>query len=107
MDIKQILATTDFSPGSRAAIDCAIEIGRGFGARVDILNVWQLPFDILPDWIIQAPGEPAQPISNLARNRAGREMEILVSDLRRGYDNVHGGATCPVLTVRHPEKVHG
>lgn len=154
MDIKRILAATDFSPCSLPALDYAIEIARRFGSRIDVLNVWELPIGLLPDWVVRAPGEPDQPITNMVRNRAGKELEQIVSDLRRSYENVHGRlevgdaakqlpeiakrdgydlivmgthgrsglahlwtgsvaervvrhATCPVLTVRAPEKLHG
>jgi nucleotide-binding universal stress UspA family protein len=90
MDIKRILAPTDFSGCARAAVDYAVNLARRFGARVDVLNVWELPINVLPDWVVQAPGEPPQAASTLVRGRSGRELEVLTNDLRSRYDNVHG-----------------
>ncbi len=90
MDIKRILAPTDFSASARPALDYALLVGRRFGARVDVLNVWELPINVLPDWIVQAPGEPPQAISTLVRSRAASQMEQLTNELRAQFDNVHG-----------------
>jgi nucleotide-binding universal stress UspA family protein len=90
MDIKRILAPTDFSLASRPALDYALGIAHRFGARVDVMNVWELPIDVLPDWIVQVPGDPPQAITQLVRGRAGEQMELLVTELRHRFDNVHG-----------------
>ena len=90
MDIKRILTTTDFSKHARPAIDYALFVAERFGARVDVLHVWELPIDVLPDWIVQAPGEPPQAASELVRGRAARRMEALTVELRQRFENVHG-----------------
>jgi nucleotide-binding universal stress UspA family protein len=90
MEIKRILAATDYSACSLPALGHALDLGRRFGSRIDVLHVWELPIGILPDWIIQAPGEPDQPATQLVRNRAGSELERMVSGLRLTYENVHG-----------------
>lgn len=43
MAITKILVAVDFSEGSRAALEEAIEIATKFGATIDILHAWQLP----------------------------------------------------------------
>jgi nucleotide-binding universal stress UspA family protein len=90
MDLKRILAPTDFSPASRPALDYALGLAQRFGARVDLMHVWELPIDVLPDWIVQAPGDPPQAITTLVRGRASQQMESLVTELRHRFDNVHG-----------------
>ena len=43
MEIRQILAPTDFSEGSKQAVTHAYELARTFGARLILLNVVELP----------------------------------------------------------------
>jgi len=90
MNIQRILAPTDFSSCARAAVDYAIFLARTLGARVDVLHVWELPTNILPDWIVQAPGEPPQAASALVAGVASRKLELLISELRSAFENVHG-----------------
>ncbi len=90
MNISRILVPTDFSACSRAALDQALVVARRFGARVDLLHVWELPINVLPDWIVQAPGQPPQAITALIRGRAASQLEQLVSEVRGGDESVHG-----------------
>lgn len=90
MDIKRILAPTDFSECARPALDYAIFLARRLGARVDVLNVWELPINVVPDWLVQVPGEPAQPVSALVRGGAALQLELLINELRVSFENVHG-----------------
>jgi universal stress protein A len=43
MEIRQILAPTDFSDFSTHAIECAYELARKFGAKLLLLHVVELP----------------------------------------------------------------
>lgn len=48
MDWASILAVTDGAAGSDAAMGAAIDLGKRFGARVDLLHVSNDPRDLLP-----------------------------------------------------------
>jgi universal stress protein A len=39
--LRRILVPVDFSQGSRSALEYAVFLSRRFGARVDVLHVWQ------------------------------------------------------------------
>ena len=90
MHIKRILAPTDFAPQSRAAVDHALQLASVFGAQVDVLHVWALPVDVLPEWVVHEPGEAPQAITALMRARAEAKMEGLVRELREKGETVHG-----------------
>jgi nucleotide-binding universal stress UspA family protein len=40
--LRRILVPVDFSEASRVALEYAVFLGRRFGARVDVLHVWEL-----------------------------------------------------------------
>lgn len=90
MDLRRILVPTDFSDCANAALDHALFIARRFGARVDVLSIWALPIDVLPDWVVQPPGGPPQAASSLVRGRSASKLETLTSELRQRYENVQG-----------------
>ena len=73
MDIRQILAPTDFSDYSKEAISYALELAQTFGAKLSLLHVVELPpypieglvpstlrGDLLDDLERQASAELAQ-----------------------------------------------
>jgi nucleotide-binding universal stress UspA family protein len=90
MDIKKILVPTDFSANARAAIAPARVLAERFGARVDVIYVYEtLPLGI-PEW--NALGPDGNPIAArlFLKNLAEQEMEKLLGELRRSGMTVHG-----------------
>ncbi len=65
--ISRILVPVDLSVCSRAAIDFAAVIGRQFGASIDVLNVWEPPRGVGPEFLIREPGEKGHPLLEDAR----------------------------------------
>jgi nucleotide-binding universal stress UspA family protein len=64
MQIRQILAPTDFSEGSKQAVACAYELARAFGAKLLLLHV----IEELPSYIGFIPqGGAAMILADLER----------------------------------------
>ena len=48
-EVKRILVAVDFSPHASKALDCAIELGKRFGAELHLLHCYQTnPIGVLP-----------------------------------------------------------
>jgi len=92
MDIHRILVVDDYSQTSRPAVDAAITIAKQFDSEVLLLHAWQLPNNVLPEWVVHEPGDAPQPIYTLARARAARSMETAVGETRHRYARVSGRA---------------
>ncbi len=83
-DVARILVPVDFSEGSRTALEAALFIARGFGARVDLLHVWEPPAYIPIDTALATVGTgPPRTLAAIARAEAGREMAELVAGLQQ------------------------
>jgi nucleotide-binding universal stress UspA family protein len=52
--IRHVLFASDLSPESRRALDRAIAIASGLGARLTIVNILAPPIPIVPDWYVDA-----------------------------------------------------
>lgn len=78
---KRILVPTDFSPGSRAALDHAAGLAERYGATVVALHVWQPPALMRADDSITISGEPYQTLSEMAGKRASAEMDSFLAPL--------------------------
>ena len=64
MEIRQILAPTDFSECSKQAVACAYELAQTFGARLSLLHV----LEYLPSYIgFLPPRGAAEILEDLAR----------------------------------------
>lgn len=92
LTIQRILVPVDFSDFSRAAVDAAIDLGRRFGATVDLLHVWEPP-PLRPDLMVWAEAD-GETLWELARRNAGEQMRELC-------------ATLPAGSIRHTEIVPG
>lgn len=80
--VRRILVPVDFSEGSRAALDAALMLARGFGAQVDVLHVWEPPAYIPIDTALATIGTgPPRMLAEIARAEAGREMAELLGKL--------------------------
>jgi nucleotide-binding universal stress UspA family protein len=78
---KRILVPTDFSAGSRAALDHAAGLAERFGATVVALHVWQPPALMRADDAISLAGEPYQTLAEAARLRASAAMDDFLAPL--------------------------
>jgi nucleotide-binding universal stress UspA family protein len=52
MRIRRILCPVDFSAPSQAALHCAVDLARRFGAHLTILHVYQVPAYPLPEGVL-------------------------------------------------------
>jgi nucleotide-binding universal stress UspA family protein len=52
MRIRRILCPVDFSQPSQAALHCAADLARQFGAQLTILHVYQVPAYPLPEGVL-------------------------------------------------------
>jgi len=92
VQVRSILVPTDFSEGSRTALDYAMFMARQVGARLELLHVWEAPYYLLQDAMLSLPGQAPQPLGRYARDLAQREMEKLVAEVRSTTDlRVQGG----------------
>ena len=82
--IGRILVPVDFSACSRAAVTYATELGRRFGAQVDLLHVWE------PAAYPAPFGVEVQPLGLFVRTRAAREMKSLLASVESAGVDVHG-----------------
>jgi len=101
--ISRILVPVDLSVCSRAAIDFAAVIGRQFGASIDILNVWEPPRGVGPEFLIREPGEKGHPLLEDARVQAERELSDFLSGVE-GHEKFgnrleHGNAYKVIVKV--------
>lgn len=65
--IKKIICPVDFSKGSEAALDRAVELARGLNADIELLHIYQLPVLALPDAPITANPEFVATLTNRAQ----------------------------------------
>lgn len=92
MDIRRILVVDDYTQVSTPALAAAIDVGRRFEAELLLLHAWQLPDNVLPEWVVHEPGDAPQPIYVLARKRATHAMEVVVREARLRYAKLTGRA---------------
>lgn len=78
---KRILVPTDFSAGSRAALDHAAGLAERFGATVVALHVWQPPALMRADDAVSLGGQSYQTLADLARTRVASEMDAFLAPL--------------------------
>jgi nucleotide-binding universal stress UspA family protein len=64
ISIRLILCPVDFSETSQHALRYALELGRGMGAKVHLVHVYQLPMYAMPDGALIAPPEQVASLSD-------------------------------------------
>jgi universal stress protein A len=79
-DIKSILVPVDFSESSRQALAYAAELAGRFGAKLDLVHVWDVPPYIPPEALVGVPGSDARSLGQLARDHAREEMDKLIAE---------------------------
>jgi universal stress protein A len=105
LSIKKILTPVDFSSCSRAALDHALVFAERFGAKVDVLHVWDVPPSVRSDMLFVADGNDSEPAESVVSSAAGREMNGFLHGLpadKKGLVHVrmeHGDAVPTILEV--------
>jgi nucleotide-binding universal stress UspA family protein len=89
MSYGKILVPTDFSAHSRLAIEHAHVLAERFGSRIELIHVWELP-PIVPEVMVTLGGGRPTAVRDYLREQAQRDMEALLTDLRRTGMIVHG-----------------
>ncbi|MFN3200796.1 MAG: universal stress protein [Bradymonadia bacterium] len=77
LSIKRILVPIDFSACSQHALDYALTFAERFEARVDLLHVYEPPFD-LGDVPVQVGDAPPLPISEYIRVQVRNNLEVML-----------------------------
>lgn len=81
--IRKILVPVDFSEPSRVALEYAAQWASPFGAKVDVLHVWQAPaFIPLPSLPEASPADAA--MVELVRKAAEQALARFVADAQKG-----------------------
>jgi nucleotide-binding universal stress UspA family protein len=75
---KKILVPTDFSTGSKRALEMAVEVATRFEASIDVIHVVELPIYMIPDMTVAVPGTAALDFGSFARGQAEREMQLFL-----------------------------
>lgn len=100
--VKKILVPTDFSSGSREALEHALAMGRAFGADVDVMHTWSMPahLEVLE---LQAEGRwDAESVDRSTRV----EVQRMMDDFVRGLEPPPGVSLRPWIERGDPaEKI--
>jgi nucleotide-binding universal stress UspA family protein len=64
---RVLLVPIDFSEPSTAALDCAVDLAEGTGARIYVLHTFEVPLIGLPDGVIAATAEVTSRILGAAQ----------------------------------------
>lgn len=88
-NINRILVPVDFSVCARAALDAALYMAERHDAAVELLHVYEPPFD-LGNVPIQVPGSPPQPIGDYIRFQVRQNLDNLLEDVKDGKVVVKG-----------------
>lgn len=76
--IRNILVPTDFSEGSRAALDCARELASALGASLHVMHVVESPFALGTYMEIYAP--PPADYFTAMEESSRRQLEALLTE---------------------------
>jgi nucleotide-binding universal stress UspA family protein len=79
MVVSRILVPVDFSDASRTVLEYAIDMAESFGARVELLHVWDLPGYVRPDLTVWV-GDVSGTYAEQAQQSANEHMSRLVDD---------------------------
>jgi len=81
MGIRRIMIPIDYSENCRAALAYGAELAVTLGASLDIVHVWDRPTYVADAVMVQRPGEAHQPIGELIRENAQKDMNEFLSGL--------------------------
>jgi nucleotide-binding universal stress UspA family protein len=106
--LKRILVPVDFSECSRLALRRADELAKALDAKLDVLNVWQVP-EFAPPEALVAVTPQGQTLGQLAQQNAEKSLHAMGTHGRTGLSHLLLGsvaqkvvrrASRPVMTVR-------
>lgn len=87
--IEKILVPIDFSEGSKAAAEYALKLAGQFQASVTFLHIWEYPYYVGNEVMLQVPGQTAQTIIEFAKANAEREMKDFQVNMEKEGVQVH------------------
>lgn len=96
--ISKILAPTDFSESSQAALTQAAELARAFNARLEVLHVWEIPV-FLPGELVVGVSGAQESLMELVQKRANQRLAELAA--KAGASGLQISALSCVLGVPH------
>lgn len=73
--IQKVLCPVDYSRHSAHALEYAGHIAAAFGARLDILHLWDRPHYVSPEAIVEHPSGQKQSLADLIATEARSEMQ--------------------------------
>lgn len=76
--IKRILVPVDFSDCSQKALDYALSFADRFDARIELIHVYEPPFD-LGDVPVQVGDAPPQPIGDYIRFQVKEHLDRMLA----------------------------
>jgi universal stress protein A len=79
MPIRTILVPTDFSDSARAALDWANEIAQAFDARIVLLHVVDLQYQLMPSGLLVVPTPIPQDVVRRAQAQARRALDAMAA----------------------------
>ena len=101
--IKRILCPIDFSEGSSAALEHALFFVERFGAELELLHAWQIPYSVRPDLMLWMEAGVSQSIFEATRDQAATAMQQQVAQIpaalraRTEGRTVHGDPVTAIL----------
>jgi len=81
MQIKKVLVPVDFSSCSRAALAFAVDLAGKLEATLEVLHVLELPHYVIPEVLVEVPGERKQTLTEFARSEASKDLQQMLDDL--------------------------
>ncbi len=78
--ISRILTPVDYSPCSRAALEHALFFAARFGAKIDVMHVWDVPPSVRGDMLVVSDGAE-QSMQNVLQHGANKEMNEFLANL--------------------------
>jgi nucleotide-binding universal stress UspA family protein len=96
----KVLVPIDFSKCSQPALDTACFIARRFQATLQLLYIWEPRRYVVPEAMVNMPGQPSRPLVDLARQRAGEQMSQVIAALRAQGCTVEGRSEVGFPTER-------
>jgi len=76
--IKKILVPTDFSKGSEAALDGAIDLAKKFDASIVLMHAYQIPVYAYP----ASPVVPVADLTSYVEEAASKQLEAVATSAR-------------------------
>jgi nucleotide-binding universal stress UspA family protein len=81
MQIQKILVPVDFSSCSTAALRFAVNLASKLEATIEVLHVLELPHYVIPDVMVEVPGERKQTLTEFARSEASKDLQQMLDEL--------------------------